>query len=126
MHISRETSFPPKIINPKGEDLQEILGLAAGNVKSHSLAKVSIPPGKASQAHYHRKSEESYLILSGTAALEINGQLYTLNTGEAILIEPDEVHKISNFEDQDLVFLAVCVPAWHQDDSFDINPDSKP
>lgn len=123
MHISKETLFPPELKTPEGEQLQEILGLQAGNVKSHSLARVLITPGNASQAHYHWKSEESYLILSGTATLNINGQVYRLNPGEAVLIEPHEVHKISNQGDEDLIFLAVCVPAWHQDDSFDVDED---
>ena len=121
MYISRKNNFPPKIINPKGENLQEILGYQAGNIKSHSLAEVTIPPGGSSQAHYHRNSEETYFILSGTATLNINSQTYKLNPGEAILIEPHDVHEISNDEGQDLIFLAVCVPAWHQDDSFDVD-----
>jgi len=120
MKLSKKEDLPERINNPGGETLQEILGLVAGNVSSHSLAKVSIPPGNASSKHFHNYSEESYLILSGEATLEINDDIYKLIPGEAVLIESSDVHQISNKGDQDLVFIAVCVPAWSPDDSFDI------
>lgn len=120
MRLSKKKDLPEKITNPGGETLQEILGLVAGNVSSHSLAKVSILPGNASLKHFHKYSEESYLILSGEATLEINNAMYKLIPGEAVLIEPSDVHQISNRGDIELIFIAVCVPAWSPDDSFDI------
>ena len=109
----------------EGEILQEILGLQSGEVKSHSLASVTIPPGNSSVCHYHKKSEESYYILSGNASLEINGNSFQLQAGEAVLIEPDDLHQITNHGYENLVFLAICVPAWHPDDSFDIEQPEK-
>lgn len=125
MHISREANIPEKIFTPDGEIIQEILGLAAGGTESHSLAKIIIPPGNASARHFHRRSEESYLILSGTANLAIDDQNFKLSEGEAVLIKPDEIHQITNQDDQDLVFLAVCVPAWHPGDSFEVEGDKE-
>jgi len=123
MKLSKKENLPEKISNPGGEKLQEILGLVAGNVSSHSLAEVNIQPGNKSSKHFHKHSEESYLILSGEAIVEINNSMYQLLPGEAVLLEPLDVHQISNQSDQDLVFLAVCVPAWSPDDSFDIEED---
>lgn len=120
MYISKKSNYPKKLFTPDGEIIQEILGLAAGGIKSHSLAKITIEPGKASSLHFHKESEESYLILSGKASLKIDDQKFTLSSGEAILIEANEVHQITNHADQDLVFLAVCVPAWHPGDSFEV------
>lgn len=120
MIISRKTDLPKLISMPRGENIQELLGLVAGNVKSHSLAEITIPPGNASSQHFHKFSEESYLILSGEATLDIDGQVFKLNPGEAVLIEPHEIHQISNQTDEDLVFIAVCVPAWSPEDSFDV------
>ena len=119
MKISRKTGLPEKIVNPDGEIIQEILGLIAGKVSSHSLAKILIRPGDASTRHFHKFSEESYLILSGEATLNIDNDSFTLKPGEAVLIEPKEIHQISNHSTEDLVFLAVCVPAWSPGDSFD-------
>ena len=123
MHISRSTNLPPLIKNPEGEDIQEIIGIQSGGIRSHSLAQVTLSPGKSSAPHFHKKSEESYLILSGTASLKIDEADFELIPGEAILIEACEVHQISNTHEANLVFLAVCVPAWEPDDSFEIHQE---
>lgn len=119
MKISRRDSLPPIIQNPDGEDIQEILGVQAGDVQSHSLAQITIRPGNSSQPHYHKNTEESYLILSGKGDLIVEERHFQLAAGEAVLIEPNEVHQILNYGPDALVFLAVCVPAWHSDDSYD-------
>jgi len=123
MKISNKENLPEMLNNPGGENLQEILGRVAGDVTSHSLAEVHIQPGKKSSKHYHKHSEESYFILSGVASVEINNTNHQFMPGEAVLLEPLDVHQISNQGEQDLVFLAVCVPAWSPDDSFDIEGD---
>jgi mannose-6-phosphate isomerase-like protein (cupin superfamily) len=120
MFISKKETRPDPVTNTRGEILQEILGNLEGGVHSHSLAEVRIPPGKSSVAHYHKKSEETYLIVSGQAAMQIDGRRFTLNPGDACYIQPGEVHLIQNQDDHDLVFLAMCIPAWQPDDSFEL------
>lgn len=115
----KKQDYPSIIQNPSGESVQELLGIRAGGVHSHSLARIVIPPGNSADPHFHKHSEESYLILSGRAALHIDQIEFELHTGEAVLIEPMEVHQISNPGDKDLVFLAVCIPAWQPGDSFE-------
>ena len=119
--IKEQPGTPERILKALGEvsGASGAWGMVAGQVRSHSLAQITIAPGKASSPHFHEHSEESYFILSGEASLEIDHQKISLLPGEAILIEPYEVHKISNQSNQDLVFIAVCVPAWSPDDSFD-------
>jgi mannose-6-phosphate isomerase-like protein (cupin superfamily) len=50
----------------------------------------------------------------------INGVEFTLHPWESVLIEPMDVHQVFNHGDEDLVFLAACVPAWQPEDSFDV------
>ena len=119
MHILRKSNYPQKIHNPDGEIIQEIIGAQAGGIQSHSLAKITLPAGKSSEPHFHKVSEESYFILAGTSAITVDGISTELRPGDAILIEPFETHQISNQSDADLVFLAVCVPAWQIEDSFE-------
>lgn len=118
MIISRKSARPPQLIHPEGEMIQEILGTHTGKVQSHSLARVTLPPGKASVPHYHKVSDESYLILSGTATMIIDKIPFILTAGDANLIERGEVHKISNQSLEDLIFLAVCIPSWQDNDHF--------
>ncbi len=116
----RNHNHPQPIHTASGEIIQELLGLVAGGVNSHSLARVTIPPGKSCLPHFHKISDESYLILSGTATMLINGVEFILHPWESVLIEPMDVHRVFNHSDEDLVFLAACVPAWQPGDSFDV------
>ena len=100
-----------------GEIVYELLGAAVGNSDKHSLAQIVIPPGKASRKHYHPVAEESYYILSGTARLEVDGVTSTLGPGDSVLLVPLQVHQISNAGEDNVVLLAVCVPAWTPDNS---------
>ena len=118
MYLSEIENRPPKVTSPDGEILQEIFGHQIGGIKSHSLAEVTIPPGMSSTPHFHKTSEETYLILSGQADMVINQDHFTLESGDAILIQPHEVHQIFNRDLEDLVFLAVCVPAWQPEDNY--------
>ena len=118
MKVTTITDYPARIGDAEGESVQELLGLQAGGATSHSLALVTIQPGKSSAPHFHKNSDESYLILSGIASMHIDQAQFELEAGEAVLIEPMEVHQIFNHKDEALTFLAVCVPAWHPDDSF--------
>ena len=123
MHITTKSNLPPVLENPNGENIQELLGNRAGGLPGHSLALITITQGNASKPHYHKISEESYFILKGEAIMKVNEQTFSLKQGDAILIEPPEVHQISNHKEEDLVFLAVCVPAWYPEDSFEVSKD---
>lgn len=118
MIITKIKDYPARLGDTTGENVQELLGRQAGGATNHSLAMITIQPGKSSAPHFHKKSDESYLILSGVASMYIDQAQFDLEAGEAVLIEPMEVHQISNHRDTELTFLAVCVPAWHPDDSF--------
>ncbi|MDY6874161.1 MAG: cupin domain-containing protein [Chloroflexota bacterium] len=118
MILSKIENRPPNRHHPGGEVVQEITGLAVGDVASHSLAEVRFPSGGFSEAHYHKISEESCLILAGEARLIVDDREFHLAWGDAVVIQPLEVHQISNPGEKELVFLAVCVPARTPDDSF--------
>ncbi len=107
---------------PSGEVIYELIGRnqASGEISSHSLAKIVLPPGKSSSTHYHQVSEETYYILQGEGQLQINELKLTLISGQACLIQPGEIHRIVNQGELDLVFLAICVPAWVPEDSFEV------
>jgi mannose-6-phosphate isomerase-like protein (cupin superfamily) len=117
--FSKDRILAP-IDTPHGEIIYELVGRSAehGGAQAHSLAHVVLPPGKASLAHFHHVSEESYYILKGQARMVIDGQECLLSPGDACLLSPRQVHQIFNDGETDLEFLAVCVPAWQPGDSF--------
>ena len=105
------------IVAEHGEIVQETIGNAAGGTQTYSLAQIVLPPGKHSLKHYHPVAEEAYHIVAGTGRLITDGESQTLHPGDSTAILPGQVHQIFNETDDDLVFLAVCVPAWTPDNS---------
>ncbi len=119
MRVARKGDVKEPLQNPSGEIIYELIGMseAHGGTKKHSFAIVVLPPGRSSDKHYHRVSEESYYILQGTARIEIDERIFALAPGEACLIVPLERHQIFNTGEDELEFIAISAPAWVQDDS---------
>jgi mannose-6-phosphate isomerase-like protein (cupin superfamily) len=84
------------------------------------LARIVIPPGKSSIPHYHKNRQETYYILQGEGTMVLDGEKLVLHPGTAIIILPEETHYIENKGIVDLEFLAICVPAWVPEDSFEV------
>lgn len=119
MYTSPSIAQPP-FVSDHGEVVYELVGLPAehGGTRQHSLARIVLPPGKASRTHFHRLSEETYYILRGEARMVVDQREFILLPGQACLIQPGEQHCILNDTSQDIEFLAVCTPAWEPGDSY--------
>lgn len=120
MKIIKKEDITNPFISPAGEIIYEMIGSAnqTGGTKNHSVAHVTLPAGKFSNAHYHKISEETYYILSGKANMIIDNQSFSLEPGQACLIMPNEVHQIFNNSKDSLEFLAISAPAFHDADSY--------
>lgn len=105
-----------------GEIIYELIGKAVTSTPdtNHSLARIIIPPGKSSHPHFHKVSEETYYVLDGEGQMSLDDNEFSIKSGQACHIAPGEIHQISNPGEGDLVFLAVCVPPWVPDDSFEV------
>jgi mannose-6-phosphate isomerase-like protein (cupin superfamily) len=112
MHILRLDETPP-LVTLHGEIIYELIGRAVGQpTDRHSVAYVTLAPGKASLLHYHPEAEESYVILQGKARLLLADEEAILSPGHIVLIPSPQPHKIMSIGETDLAFLAFCVPAW--------------
>ena len=99
----------------KGEFIRELLGKDNGKTEQHSIAHVKICQEGSSTAHYHPKSEESYVILEGQGRLVIGEQEKVVKSGDVAKIPVGKVHQIFNDHADTLKFLCVCAPAWKPD-----------
>jgi mannose-6-phosphate isomerase-like protein (cupin superfamily) len=96
-----------------GSTIRELHHTAA-----QSLAEATLEPGQATERHYHRASEEIYVITKGSGSLEIEGETRRVARGDAILIPAGSWHTIENNGTSELVFLCCCAPAYSHDDTF--------
>lgn len=112
MHTASHARVSPSV-SAHGETIYELIGRgASAPAQGHSLAYVTLPPGKASLPHWHPVAEESYYILQGRARMMIAGEEAELSPGDAVLIPPTQRHQIYSIGEVDLAFLAICAPAW--------------
>jgi mannose-6-phosphate isomerase-like protein (cupin superfamily) len=120
MRFVRKEDITVPFRGDTGELIFEMIGRRQdiGGTTKHSFAHVVLPSGKASPAHFHKVSEETYYVLAGEAHMQIEKVKRTLRPGDACLIMPREVHQIRSIGSQDLEFIAVSGPAWVRDDTF--------
>lgn len=94
-----------------GSEIREFHHTAA-----QSLAEASLARGQSTQRHYHRASEEIYVVLEGEGELEIAGERRRVGAGDSALIPAGDWHEIS--ATSPLRFLCCCAPPYSHDDTF--------
>jgi mannose-6-phosphate isomerase-like protein (cupin superfamily) len=83
-----------------------------------SLAEASLEPGQATERHYHRATEEIYLVTKGSGELELDGESRHVRPGDAVLIPPGTWHTLENDGTSELTILCMCAPPYSHEDTF--------
>jgi len=100
-----------------GSQIREWAGPVSIPARNQSLAEATIPVGGATAAHYHRVTEELYLVSEGTGRLVIDGEERVLATGDCALIPPGATHKLFNVGEEPLRIVCACAPAYSDADT---------
>jgi mannose-6-phosphate isomerase-like protein (cupin superfamily) len=82
-----------------------------------SLAEASLTPEQSTQRHYHRLSEEIYLIVEGGGLMELDGETSEVGPGDAVLIPAGAWHELRAGAGG-VRLLCCCVPAYTHDDTY--------
>jgi quercetin dioxygenase-like cupin family protein len=93
-----------KVTQIDGDDWQEGRGyrkrrlLSADELRQPGalLQLVVVPPGSHIPPHSHATSVEVYVVRRGVCELVVNGQRYEMCPGDTILMEPGDVHELTN------------------------------
>ena len=64
--------------------------LQPGRIQMVNWAR--LPAGQTFAAHYHEDMQEIFIVLSGETQIRVNDQEASLQQGDAVLIDPCEVH----------------------------------
>jgi mannose-6-phosphate isomerase-like protein (cupin superfamily) len=100
-----------------GSEIREWAGAVSAPACNQSLAEATVPAGGATTAHYHRRTEELYLITAGRGRLVLDGEERLLAVGDCALIPPGATHKIFNVGRGPLRILCACSPAYSDEDT---------
>jgi mannose-6-phosphate isomerase-like protein (cupin superfamily) len=104
-------------ITADGSCIRELAGIPSGNSANQSLAEATVPPGGATIAHLHRRSEEIYLFTNGSGRMRLGGEERPVRAGDCVVIAPGTEHKIWADDQDPLVLLCCCAPAYSHEDT---------
>jgi mannose-6-phosphate isomerase-like protein (cupin superfamily) len=116
MHMRSYGELQP-FIALDGSEIREWAGRVSAPAQNQSLAEAIIAPGAATTEHYHRTSEELYLVTAGEGRLVINGEQRVIGEGDCALIPPGARHKLFNIGAEPLKILCACAPAYAEEDT---------
>ncbi|MBD2089365.1 cupin domain-containing protein [Microcoleus sp. FACHB-1515] len=106
----------PEFVAGDGTQLRELLHPDKQPIDlRYSLAHAIVAAGQTSILHSLTTSEV-YYILSGRGEMEIDSDRQIVEPGDAIYIPPHAKQRITNTENEPLVFICIVDPAWRQED----------
>lgn len=115
MEIARRDSLPAYVTRD-GSTIRE--WVAPGTLgRRQTLAEATVPAGTATLAHYHRESEEIYLVTAGTGRLRLGDEEAEIAAGDCVVIPPGVVHQLHADPGADLVVVCSSVPPYSHEDT---------
>ena len=103
-------------ITADGSAIRELAGPSWTAARAQSLAEATVQPGGETAEHYHRRTEELYLFISGTGRMRLGSEEADVVAGDCVVIPPGTPHKVWNTGSAPLVLLCCCAPAYSDDD----------
>jgi mannose-6-phosphate isomerase-like protein (cupin superfamily) len=77
-----------------------------------SFFEYTAPPQFAGPPpHWHKETDETFLVLEGTVRFEVDGEPVDAHAGDYVRVPPGVVHKFSNATDEPARFLGLTFPS---------------
>jgi mannose-6-phosphate isomerase-like protein (cupin superfamily) len=89
----------------------------AAEAANLSLAEATVAPGGETIEHFHRRSEELYLVTTGSGLLRVGGEERAVAAGDCVAIAPGTPHRLRNDGEVDLVVVCACSPPYSHEDT---------
>jgi mannose-6-phosphate isomerase-like protein (cupin superfamily) len=116
MQIARRAELPAYVTRDGSQIREWVAPDAPG--RRQSLAEATVPAGGATLAHYHRVSEEIYLVTSGSGRMRLGSDEREIGQGDCVVIPPGTVHQLWAGPGVPLVVVCSCVPPYSHEDTF--------
>jgi mannose-6-phosphate isomerase-like protein (cupin superfamily) len=100
-----------------GSEIREVAGPASANAINQSLAEATVRVGGETVEHFHRLSEEIYLITHGLGRLSVGRDVRDVEPGDTVVIAPGLRHKLWNTGAEPLRLLCCCAPPYSHEDT---------
>ena len=68
-----------------------------------NFSQATLAPGQVAHAHAHSDMHEIFFVSAGTGVMAVNGVDQVLSPGVCILVEPGDVHEVTNTGEGELI-----------------------
>ncbi len=115
MHIVRGDGIayiPASHERPDAPGVLKKVLLRAGDLIEGRVQMINwalLPAGKSFQAHLHEDMQEIFILVQGSARIDIAGTSAELDTGDAVLVPVAAVHTMHNTGEADAVYIAIGI-----------------
>jgi len=83
----------------------------------HLLQVVTVSPHTKQRLHLHRQQTEVFYVLEGQAAIEIGGEEFTAQPGDAFICSPGDKHSLWNQSGEDFRLVVFKINKPEEDDT---------
>lgn len=115
MEIARRSSLDAYVTRD-GSEIREWVAPGTPG-RRQSLAEATVPAGGSTRAHFHRVSEEIYLVVAGSGRLLLGDETSGIGPGDCVVIPPGTIHQLRADADAPLVVVCSCVPPYSHEDT---------
>jgi quercetin dioxygenase-like cupin family protein len=70
-----------------------------------NFSQAILRQGHVAPGHVHEDMYEVFFVRRGAARVLVEGEVFDLESGACLMIEPGELHEVSNPHEEDLVLL---------------------
>ncbi len=75
--------------------------------RRHKIKNIRVTPGKKLSLQLHNHRSEHWVVVKGTALVQVDGEEFNLREGESTFIKPKTKHRLSNNRDTTLEIIEV-------------------
>ena len=97
--------------NPIENESQPLVTPVASE-KNASIYLVQMMPGACIPLHYHKSHDELVYIIEGKGSMEIDGEVYIVQSFDMLYIPSGVIHSLTAIEDENLKVISIFAPAF--------------
>lgn len=100
-------------------EIYELVGRAAVVKRDIvSVTRVVMQGEDRVTSHYHKNTEEIYVVLQGAGTMMVECEILQLKQGDVIVLHQGESHSLSLSAGETIEFLAISHPAFTMEDHY--------
>ena len=77
-----------------------------------SLAIARVEPGVTTQLHALKEMTETYIVMTGSGRMELDGDSFDIVVGDQAVIPAGISQRVTALGDEDLKFYCLCTPRF--------------